>query len=180
MESYLTASAECELGIGSQDQVKRQLALIEEAQEKTETVVSQLGAAKTELSIVDLQLKKMTFTAPCDGIVLKRSKNPGAVVSFGDPVYILCDPNRVWIETEISENEIGNIAVGTAARVRLPAYPKKEFVGHVSYIGPATVAKSSFAPSSGHKVTIPVQIAIDSGSVVLKPGLSASVGLKVH
>lgn len=180
MEAYLTATTELELGIGSHDQVKKQLALMDEAQEKTEMASSKLVVAKTELEVLDLQLRKMALTAPFDGIILKRSKNPGAVVSFGDPIYILCDPDRIWIEAEIPENEIGNIAIGTPARIRLPAYPKKELAGKVTYIGPATVAKSSLLPFSGQKVTIPIKISLENPDVALKPGLSASVGLKVH
>lgn len=180
MEAYLVASSELELGVGSQDQVKKQLALMDEAQEKTAEAVSKIGSAKTELSFLDLQLKKMTLAAPFDGMILKRSKNPGAVVSFGDPVYVLCDLSRMWIEAEISEREIGQIGIGTPARISLPAYPKKEFVGKVAYIGPATVAKSSFAPSSGQEAMIPVQISIESGNMALRPGLSAHVRLKVR
>jgi predicted DNA-binding transcriptional regulator len=97
--------------------------------------------SKNELGAIDLQLKKMALVAPFDGVILKRSKNPGAVVSFGDPVYILSDPNQTWIETEIADKTLGSINVGTVARIRLAAYPKKEFLGKVSYIGPATVAK---------------------------------------
>lgn len=174
MELYLAASNE------SPDLVKKQLSLMEEAQERAEEAASRLPAAKNELGVIDLQLKKMALVAPFDGVILKRSKNPGAVVSFGDPVYILSDPNQTWIETEVPESALGSIAVGASARIRLAAYPKKEFLGKVSYIGPATVAKSSFTPSLENKGMIPIQISIESGNLSLRPGLSADVALKVR
>lgn len=171
MEAYLIASSD--LDFGSQDRVKLQLELMNEAQEKSERAALQVEELKTELSLLDLQLKKTVMTAPFDGIVLKRSANPGVVVSFGDPLYLLSDPDRMWVEAEVPEHEIGQVTIGTPARVRLLAYPKKELVGSVSYIGPATVAKSS-------QVFIPIKISIAKSEISLKPGLSATVALKVR
>jgi RND family efflux transporter MFP subunit len=180
MEEYLTATSELGLGIETSDQVKKHLALMEEAQEKSESAFSKLTTAKAELDLLNLQVKKMSLPAPFDGVILKRSKNPGAVVSFGEPIYVLSDPDRLWIEAEISENDIGNIAIGTPARIRLVAYPKKELLGKISYIGPATLSKSSFLPFTEQKEMIPIKISIDHPDLSLKPGLSASVGLKVR
>lgn len=175
MEEYLAATNELDETV-----IKRQLELMEEAQNKSELAFSQIAAAKTELAFLDLQVKKMTLTAPFDGIILKRSKNLGSVVSFGDPIYILCDPARLWIEAEVSENQIGQIAIGTPAAIRLPAYPNKEFAGKVSWIGPATVAKSSLLPFSSEKATLPIKISLENPNPALKPGLSAHIALKVH
>ncbi len=171
MDSYLTASSELDLGVGSSENVKKQLALMDEAQEKADTAYAKLGQAKLETSLLDMQLKKMALTAPFDGVILKRAKNPGAVVSFGDPVYTLCDTNNLWIEAEVPEHVIGKIALGTRARVALPAYPNKEFVGKVTYIGPATV---------GETTKIPIKVSLENIDISLRPGLSASVGLKVQ
>lgn len=180
MEAYLTASSELELGIGSPDLVKKQLTMMDDAQAKSESAASQLSAAKTDLGLLDLQMKKMTLTAPFNGVILKRSKNPGAVVSFGDPVYILCDPERIWVDAEVPEDVLGNISLGTPARIRLSAYPNREFSGKITYIGPATVAKTSLLPFSGQSETVPIKVSIENPGFALKPGLSASIGLKVH
>lgn len=180
LEDYVAATSEHELGIGSQEKVNKQLALMEECQQKSETATSHLAAAQALLSDLDLQLKKMTLTAPFDGIVLKRSKNPGAAVSFGEPVYVLCDPERLWIEAEIPEKELSRIAIGAPVRIQLPAYPEKELTGKVSWIGPATVSKSSQLPFSGQKEAVPIKISLENPGFSLKPGLSAHIGLKVH
>jgi RND family efflux transporter MFP subunit len=180
LDDYLIATSEFELGLGTQDKVKKQLALMEEAQEKSEAATSQLAAAQSVLSDLDLQIKKMTLTAPFSGVVLKRSKNPGAVVSFGEPLYVLCDPDRLWIEAEVPEKELGHILIGAPVRIQLSAYPKEELTGKVSWIGPSTVSKSTQLPFSGKGETIPVKISIEKPGFPLKPGLSAKVGLRVH
>lgn len=181
MEAYLAASSEVELGIGPPDAVQKHLSLMEEAQERAEVAASKAIPLKTELDVLELELKKGSFIAPFDGVVLKRFKNEGAVLSFGDPVYSLCDLDRFWVETEIPEIEIGRIALGTPARIRLSAYPKKELKGEVSYIGPATVAKRDLLPFFGEKGVIPIKISVEKGDLsLMKPGLSAKVALKVH
>ncbi|PIS02503.1 MAG: hypothetical protein COT85_04875 [Chlamydiae bacterium CG10_big_fil_rev_8_21_14_0_10_42_34] len=180
MEAYLTASNDLDLGIGSPDVIQKQLSMMDEAQEKSEIALSKIADAEKDLRLINLELKKMTTVAPFDAVILKKAKNPGAVVSFGDPVYTLCKSDPLWIETEIRESDIGQIKVGTKARICLTAYPDKELVGAVSYIGPATVAKSSFLPISTINQVIPIKISIENQGIELKPGLSAKVALKVR
>lgn len=180
MESYLAATTELELGIGTPENVQKQLNLMEEAQNKSESAFAKVGALKAELSLLELELRKTTVAAPFEGIVLKRFNNEGAVVSFGDAVYTLCDPDRLWVETEVSEKEVGLIAIGTPAHIRVSAYPKKNLVGKVTYVGAATAEKSDQRPFSQEQATIPIKISVENPDSSLKPGLSARVNLKVR
>lgn len=180
MESYLAATMDQELGAASSETVKKQLALIDESQSKIDEARSQLVAAQTEFEFADLQLKKMKFEAPFDGVILKRFENPGAVVSFGSPVYILCDRDRLWVEAQVPENEIGKISIGTPAKVKFAAYPKQQFSGKVTHISPATVSKSFDAASKEQKEKISLRISINNPAPFLQPGLSAAVSLKVR
>lgn len=175
MESYLALE-----NIGSVAEIETQLKTMEEAQWAAEEATKQAASLESELSFIDQELKKESFFAPFDGVILKRYKNEGTVILSGDPVYSLCDLKRVWIEAEISEREIGKISVGTLAKIRLNAYPKKEWQGKVSYIGPATKAKSEHLPIGNSKATIPIKIIPEDQEIFLKPGLSAKIDLKVR
>jgi membrane fusion protein (multidrug efflux system) len=180
MEAYLNATNELELGIGTSENVQKQLILMEEAQSKSEAASSKIGPLKAELNLLEAELKKTACLAPFDGIVLKRFNHEGSVVSFGDAIYTLCDPHRVWVEAEIRETDIGRISIGTPARIHFSAYPKKEWMGHVSYIGAATVDKSHLRAFSDGKATIPIKISLEKADASLKPGLSARVDLKIR
>jgi RND family efflux transporter MFP subunit len=161
MQDYLSGEQE-----GGEAQ--RHLAILEEAQAKSERAAAQLTLAQTDLSFLDLQLKKMIFSCPFDGVILKRSANPGAVTAFGDPIYVLSDPSRTWIEAAIPEKSVGQVHVGSPAIVRVAAFPSREWKGHVSWI----------SPLAGERVA--VKISLEGLDIPLKPGLSAEVGLKVH
>lgn len=174
MEEYLTAA-----GFGSEEMIKKQLSMIDEAEKKIAEAKVAFSKAKEELDLVDMQAKKMSLAAPFDGVIVKQFENVGAVVSFGSPVYLLCDRDRLWVEAEIDEKEIGLVSIGTPAKVKLAAYPNKEFFGSVSYIGPTTVSKTTLRPFMGEE-KIPVKITLENASVALQPGLSAVVRLKVR
>ncbi len=180
MDSYLAASAEVEMGMGSSEKVQKHLSTMEEAQAKAEAASSKTTALKSELNALEIELKKATTAAPFTGVILKRFKNEGEVLFFGDPIYTLCDTNRLWIETEVSETDLEAVSLGTPARIHLSAYPKKEFKGEVCYIGPATVAKRDHLPFSQENGTVPIKISIENPDISLKPGLSAKVALKVR
>lgn len=170
MEDYINACAELEVGACTSEKVQSQLVVMQESQTKFEAVYSQLEKVRTDLSLLDLEVQKMTLSAPFDGVVLKRAQNPGAVVSFGAPVYVLADLGRLWIDAEIPENKLSQIKVGTEARIRFHAYPGQERKGQVTWIGPSV--------EKGAK--IPVKISLEATDPSLIPGLSAEVGLKVR
>ncbi|MES2273598.1 MAG: small ribosomal subunit Rsm22 family protein [Chlamydiota bacterium] len=137
MQDYLSGEQE---GGG---EVQKHLAILEEAQVKSERMTAQLTLAQTDLSLFDLQLKKMIFPAPFDGVILKRSANPGAVAAFGDPIYVLSDPSRTWIEAEIPETAVGSVHIGSPAAVRVAAFPNREWKGHVSWISPSAYSRNA-------------------------------------
>lgn len=173
MEGYLAATNDVELGIGEQENVQKHLNFLEEGQIKT-------AAIQKEIDALQAELKSGSIFAPFDGVILRRYKNEAEVCSVGDRVYSLCDLERLWVEAEVPETEIGKISIGTPARVKVNAYPKKELVGKVCYIGSATAAKSDHLPMSREGATIPIKIALECRELSLKPGLSAKVDLKVH
>lgn len=144
-------------------------AVFEEAQTHAEKLSQELAAKQTERETLELQMQKLAFRAPFDGFVLHRSVHEGAVVSFGDPLYTLCDPSRLWIEAKIPEKTLSRLSLGQPIRVRLAAFPKKEWQGKLSWIGPAVSAS-----------TIPIKVSIEDPEFPARPGLSAKLGLKVR
>jgi RND family efflux transporter MFP subunit len=170
MEGYVIATAELEAGTGSQEIVKNQLALMEEAQENTEKARKQFDTVKAELNSLDHEMQKRTFGAPFDGVILARSKHPGSAIQLGEIICQICDPQRLWIEAEIPEEYLSRISIGTPATIALPAFPKKALQGKVTWIG----------PSANPTHRIPLRLSVEGKDLSLKPGLTAHVKLKLH
>ena len=176
MQEYLSASAEIDLGVGSQEFADQSLSEFEQAQMRMERASQEMAALSRELA----QMEEKKMFAPFDAIVLKKAKNGGEQVSLGEPVFLLSDPKQIWVEAQVPETELGRIEINMPARVRLAAYPGKEFSGRIVWISPATTSKIAAQTPSGQNEKVAVKISIDAPDVVLKPGLSAEVGLKVR
>jgi multidrug resistance efflux pump len=178
MQNYILASADMESGMND---AEHHLTFFEEAQGNSERALEQIKSLEEEVRFLNEQMKKTQFIAPFDGIVLKRAKQTEMHVSSGEPVYFLLNPKQMWIDAEVAEDQIGHLKLGTSAKIRVLAYPKKEWTGKVSWIAPATVAKTSDRPfAAGKKETVAIRVSLDDPNFSLKPGLSAEVGLKIR
>jgi RND family efflux transporter MFP subunit len=168
-DDYITARTEMELGISSHELLQKHALEMRQAQAKAEKIQSSLTNAQAELAAIDLQTQKMAFKAPIDGVVISRLKNPGAAVSVGEPVYTLIDPDHLWVEAKLSENYLSHVTVGTIATIEVSAFPGQKWPGKVTWIGPAVVDHA-----------IPIKVSFEKPVTTLKPGLTATVGLKIR
>jgi cobalt-zinc-cadmium efflux system membrane fusion protein len=60
------------------------------------------------------------ITAPTNGVVLSVSAVNGSALQPGADLVEIGDPNRVWIEAEVSEDDAAQMTVGQAAKIELP------------------------------------------------------------
>lgn len=145
---------------------------------------------EAELLLSKTQLSYATITAPCNGIVSKRSIENGQYISPGQPVCSIVDNTHLWITANFKETQVKNIHPGQQVDVKIDAYPDLTLQGSIdSYIG-ATGARFSLLPpdnATGNFVKIvqrvPVKIALNpvskAQSAMLLPGLSAFVTVKI-
>jgi HlyD family secretion protein len=75
------------------------------------------------------------LTAPFDALVVARLAETGAVVRAGDPIFVLIDPDTIWIQAYIDEERAGQLALGQPGSIRLRSQPAGEFNGTIVRIG---------------------------------------------
>jgi macrolide-specific efflux system membrane fusion protein len=78
--------------------------------------------------------KPTPLLAPIDGQVIVKAADPGQIVTPSDPVIVLSD--RLIVQAQVDETDIGKVKAGQAARITLDAYPQltvQAGVNHVSY-----------------------------------------------
>ncbi|UWM85171.1 HlyD family type I secretion periplasmic adaptor subunit [Rhizobium sp. SRDI969] len=98
--------------------------------------MEQLVELRGQRDMADEELKKMALrrnmvalTAPADSVVLDLAqRSVGSVVREAEPVVTLV-PINVPLEAEVSINtrDIGRVAVGKEARIKLDAYPFQKY-----------------------------------------------------
>jgi Cu(I)/Ag(I) efflux system membrane fusion protein len=78
----------------------------------------------------------LIMRSPIQGVVVKRAVDPGSIVSAGDVLATLANPNELWFLGNIYEQDIRKIQKGQKMVLRTEAYPDKEFVATANYIAP--------------------------------------------
>jgi len=147
-----------------------------------------LRQAEAALREAELALEHTEIRAPADGRIGKRSAEPGAFVSPGQPLIAFSEDAAVWVTANFKETQITAMRPGAAAEIRVDAFPDLLIRGRVESLAPATGAKYALLPpdnATGNftKVVqrLPVRIAIDSieGAAAGRPPQMA-VGLSVN
>ena len=143
------------------DQARTQIALDEATIRQHEAA---LNAARINLGYTNI-------VSPVDGTVVSRNVTPGQTVaaSFQTPTLFLVatDLTKMQIDTNVSESDIGRIAVGNPASFTVESYPDHVFQGRVVQVrqAPQTVQ---------NVVTYDVVIGVSNLDGRLMPGMTAS------
>lgn len=144
--------------------------------------------AEANLEATKLQLSYCVITAPCNGVVSKKSVQKGQVVSIGQPLMAITNNTKIWVVANFKETQIKNMKVGQDAEIEVEAYDKT-FKGKVASFSQATGSKFSLLPADNAtgnfvKVTqrIPVKIVItdNNNEYPLRAGLSVTVNVETN
>jgi membrane fusion protein (multidrug efflux system) len=143
---------------------------------------------EAELALAKSQLEYATITAPYNGVVSKKSVEPGQYLQPGQLTCSIIGSDSVWLVANFKETQIHNMKIGQKASVKVDAWPGKQFTGTISSFSGGTGAKFSLLPpdnATGNfvKVTqrIPVRILLDSSAAAgyyLAPGMNATVTVR--
>ena len=141
--------------------------------------------AEAELRELEFRLGLMTLRSPVKGVVAKKTSHRGEFVKAGQPVFMVVDSSRYWVEANVDETEIRFVKPGNKATVKLDSYPGVQFDGQVVDVGSTTT--SEFSLFSPHKLTgvfikstqkLPVKIAVENTGGILRVGMLAVVRIE--
>jgi membrane fusion protein (multidrug efflux system) len=143
---------------------------------ETAIMEAELKAQKAEVrgaeaAVADLRRKLdlTTIHSPVNGIVVKKNAHRGEVIQVGQPIYMIVDSSRYWVEANVEETEIRYIHAGSPVTIWIDSYPGQQFDGKVIEVGSATVSEFSlFTPQklTGQFIKstqrLPVKISINN------------------
>ena len=76
-----------------------------------------------------------TVTAPFDGLIVRRDRDPGSVVVPGSSVLVLVSTDELWVSAWVDETEMDRLRPGQSARVVFRSEPGKSYSGEVARLG---------------------------------------------
>jgi len=140
-----------------------------------------LAQAEAGVSQIDAALDFAVISAPFDGLITVRHREPGETVGAGAPVLRLQDPDDRWVRIYVRADEVGRIPIGGLAQITGDAYPNRTYEGRVIFIA----SEAEFTPRNVQTTEervklvyrLKVQITGDP-DLDLKPGLAADVRLE--
>lgn len=148
-------------------------------------------AAKANFDQANLNVSYTRILAPTDGVIARKSVEPGQYVPAGQPLFGFVESRERWVVANLKETELKGVRIGNPVKVEVDAVGDKTFRGVVESISPSTGATFSLLPpdnSTGNftKVVqrIPVKIKLpdlsESDVDRLQAGLSADVSIRIR
>lgn len=114
--------------------------------------------------------RSVTFYASVSGVVMDKKAVQGMRFMPGEVLYQIADLSSVWVVAEVAEQDIGQIKVGSVARVSLDAYQNKIFLGKITFISPTLNAATR---------TVQVRVEMSNHQGLLKPAMFANLDMAV-
>jgi HlyD family secretion protein len=168
-----TAQTNYDSAVAQEEAAKAQL---ESAKSQVESAKAQIEQTKAALKLAETNLRYTTIRSPVHGTVISRNVDVGQTVaaSLQAPTLftIAKDLTQMQVDANVSEADIGRVAVGQEASFTVDAYPERMFRGRISEIRNAPMTIQNV-------VTYDVVIQVDNKELKLKPGMTANVSILV-
>ena len=124
--------AELAEGKAALKEARGRLKQIDATRRELQAARARLESAETARDLADTILSYARLQAPFNGILTRRSVEPGEVVTAGQEVFSLADLTTVDLKIYVNETEIGNVKPGMQAEVRTDTFPDKVYRGHTT------------------------------------------------
>lgn len=142
---------------------------------------SQIAEAQAALQSAELELSYTKIYAPLSGRVTRKSVEMGAFVQPGQALFAIV-PNDFWVIANFKETQLAKMRPGQSVEIKVDAFRRVRFQGHVDSIQSGSGARFSLLPpenATGNYVKVvqrvPVKIVFDRSDFAaypLGPGMS--------
>ena len=154
------------------DQVAIRRSQLEGNQKQQAAAVAQRAKAGVRLTYTELH-------APIDGVVDVVAARIGEVVTPGQPVMTLINPDDLWVRANVEETYVDRVRIGDTFTVRLPSGEERK--GTVFYRGveAAFATQRDVSRTKRDIKTFEVRLRVDNSDRRLAVGMTAYVLLPV-
>jgi HlyD family secretion protein len=149
----------------------------DQAQKTVGQAQANLSQAQAALHLIDLQIQKMTVSAPMSGVILLSNLKIGELTSPGATVITIGKLSQVDLTVYIPEAQYGQVKLDQQVSISVDSFPGKSYSGIVTHISDqAEYTPRNVQTVEGRKTTVyAVKISINNDQQDLKPGMPADV-----
>ncbi len=148
---------------------------IDAAQAQVDAAKAQVASAQAAVDLINVQLGKLTVSAPLAGVVLDKPLSVGEIAPAGSTVVELGSLDNLTLTVYIPEDQYGSVKLGQKVTVTVDSFPGQNFPGVVSNIS----NQAEFTPRNVQTVesrsttVYAVKISLPNPNHDLKPGMPA-------
>jgi RND family efflux transporter MFP subunit len=139
------------------------------SQQQFDAIETQVTQARAAFTSAQSQFGDATVLAPISGIIGKRYYETGDMANPAVPLVSIVQMDRVKLILQAAEQDLGRLAVGQDAEIRVKSYSSEAFRGRVSKISPVLDPMTRMAQ---------VEVLTANPGHKLKPGMFAEVEVK--
>ena len=92
-----------------------------------DTVISELKRTREPIISFD-------WPSPVSGVVMQKKAIEGMMMRAGEEMLRLADLSSIWVIADVAEQDMGQVRIGSSAKLRFRAFPGESFEGRVTFI----------------------------------------------
>ena len=163
--------------VPSQHDMDAAEAALQRAQADEASAKARVSEAQATLEANESDLAKAVIYSPINGIVLRRSVEPGQTVaaSFQTPVLFTLaeDLTQMELHVDVDEADVGQVKEGQEATFTVDAYPDRTF--------PARIIQVRYGSREVEGViTYETVLNVNNSDLSLRPGMTATADITVQ
>jgi membrane fusion protein (multidrug efflux system) len=151
------------------EQVRPKQTALTEARYKQ--ALAQVKQGQAALDQAKLNLSYTHLVAPVDGVVSRKSAEPGMQLSAGQQIMALIPLDDVWVTANFKETQLRKMHVGQRVNIEVDTFgSSRQYQAHIDSIAGASGARFSLLPpenATGNSVKVVQRVPV---KVVLEPG----------
>jgi HlyD family secretion protein len=139
------------------------------------TYRQQRAAATAQRDKANVRLAYTEIHAPIAGIVNVRAARTGEIVSTGQPIVTLIDPDDLWVRGDVEETYIDRIRIGDTLTVRLPSGEERQGTVFFKGVDAGFATQRDVSRTKRDIKTFEVRLRVDNTDRRLALGMTAYV-----
>jgi len=163
--------------ISSPYDLEAALAAYDRALAARESARAESASAAADLRLSETNLAKTCICSPINGVVLKRSVEPGQTVASSLQAPILFtiaeDLAQMEIQVDVDEADVGKVKQGQKATFTVDAYPDRKFNAEIRELRYGSEIVQGV-------VTYKAVLTTDNSELLLRPGMTATAEVTVQ
>jgi HlyD family secretion protein len=169
----VAAEAAVDVAKANRNQVAARRAALQGGNDVLAASGAQRAKAKTRLDYTEIR-------SPIDGIVDVRAARQGEVVSPGQPVVTLVNPDDLWVRIDVEESYIDRVHLGEKMTVRLPSGAERTGTVFYRAVDADYATQRDVSRTKRDIKTFEIRLRCDNRDRSLALGMTAYVSLPLN